>query len=191
MKLPNSLAKLFDNSPVSFDPNLSGQALDNNNNFVLGGRAGPEISVCNLVHEMAHLAELDIQRLLQKPSYGWGFKHGRFWQIGRHTGFESTTDQSVRREMRVWAYQLSVEKEFGIKNEGAKRLVSSVVFMEAFTLYKWKVVSENTMKQLGHEKAEKHCIELMAKDVINMSNSEFTFDKFIAEWTKRMDVLGG
>lgn len=59
--------QFFDGHPVSFVMNLQGQALDEHGNYLLGGSAGPETHVSNLLHEMGHLAEREIDKLLLKP----------------------------------------------------------------------------------------------------------------------------
>ena len=75
--------RYFENNPVRFKMKFEGQGLTNDNLYLLGGRAGPPdaISIQNLLHEMCHLAEREKDKLIEKPSSGWGFSLGKFWSI--------------------------------------------------------------------------------------------------------------
>jgi hypothetical protein len=94
---------------------VEGQSLNSLNEYVLGCMAGPSICLSNLCHEMAHFAEREVHKLCQMPAAGWGYTHGKYWEICGQSGYEPTTDQAVQREARCWAYQWSIINEYGIK----------------------------------------------------------------------------
>jgi len=187
----------FNTQPVSVIVKQAGQSLDENNNYVLGCAAGPSIHTSHLFHEMGHLAEREPEKLLLKPYTGWGYTYGKFWQIGSQSGWESSTDQSVQREKRVWAYQLSLENHFNShyfderdeNKDVAFNIVSSVRYMDAFFFYKNRVINKEHRNQLGYNGSELEAIKILAEEVKFLSQTKFTFDNFCEEWFKRMELL--
>ena len=67
--------------------NFEGQLCENNA-FYVGGRAGPGKDISNVLHEICHFAELEKERVVKFPSYGWGLYPGRKWVVGVHWGYE-------------------------------------------------------------------------------------------------------
>ncbi len=160
------------NYPVKIKKHLTGQGLNEKNNFVLGCRAydtEPE----NLVHEMCHLAEREIPKLLEKPSNGWGFYLGKYYKIGVHWGFEPQNDKAVKREARVWAFQYNVLQSVGLDTT-IDDLVSSAPYLSSFFLYR----GENDKERLSYLKDE----------VMELTNT-YTLVKFEADWVERMKIL--
>ena len=76
----------------------------------LGLRAGPSLTIEALLHEMAHLVEIDDQRC---TSHGWGFNYGKEVVVAGQSFFEFSNDASVRRELRVWAFQYALGTAVG------------------------------------------------------------------------------
>lgn len=189
--------EFFKGNPVSISKELQGQGLDENSNFVLGCSAGPSTDVSNLIHEMSHLAELEVPRLLKKPYGGWGFKWGKYWELNGHSGYEPRTDQSVRREMRTWAYQWSIHQSLQIPvsnyDDESKGelidLVRSSTYLHAFANYKWAVLSQEERDALGYSASEQKTLEILADEVLHLSQTVFTFDNFCKNWKERMDLL--
>jgi hypothetical protein len=178
----------FDGNPVTIDVGIEGQRLDREGgNYVLGCRAGPGIHISNLYHEMSHLAEREIAKLLEKPNRNWGYGWGQYWEIAGQSGFEYQTDQSVQREKRVWAYQLSIEKHYGIYTQNIKNdnappevvLARIAPFLPAFPLY------------IGRQglKDEKAAIQFLADEIRELSETAFTFKHFCDAWFERMKAL--
>jgi hypothetical protein len=170
----------FKDRPISYLKNKEGQMIDDNNRYVLGLMAGPSCELQNLLHEMSHLAEIDRKRLIKKPVTSWGLSFGKYWQIGTSWGYEPQTDQSVQREIRVWAYQHSISKALNLENGSSKELASSAHWLDAFFLYKHYTVgtvSEAVAKQN------------MAWQIEELSDTVYTYDRFCQEWDDRMKLI--
>lgn len=184
--------EFFKGRPISFSESLEGQSVEEGN-FVLGCKAGPHYHVSNLAHEMCHFAELEIPRILKKPHSGWGFKYGKYWQIGMASGYEPQTDQSVRREIRTWAYQWSLMQAMQIpiddEDDSLLNLVSSSVYLHAFANYKWAVIPAEEREEMGYRESENKTIEIMADEVLHLSKTLFTFDNFRKNWNERLELL--
>jgi hypothetical protein len=169
------------NSPIAFDLKVEGQRVnDQQNQFLIGPWAGPQADVSNLLHEAAHFAEREVDKLLLFPFSSWGFSYGKYWEIGTHSGYEPSTDQAVRREQRVWAYQLSTLRHFGIK-ETAFDLVSSVVYLSAWCFYQPFVNKSNYN--------DRSKIRRLASETRIMSENEYTYEAFLDAWKLRVDRL--
>lgn len=178
----------FANHKIGFNENVEGQNLDDDGNFLLGLTIGPTKSVNGVLHEMAHFAELPIKRLIAKPSSGWGFTYGKYWEVYNSSGYEPQTDQSVQREIRTWAYQNSINVELGL-NIPVLDLVSSSTYLHAFSLYKCNVVTEQERDELGYQKADQLAIVRMAEQVEDLSKNRFTFDDFWMNWESKLEIL--
>lgn len=182
--LSNVLSTFFNNTPVSVKPKIEGYKIINGE-YVLGCMAGPSCDILNLFHEMGHLAEREIEKLILRPWMGWGYGQGRYWEVGNRFGFEPMTDQSVRREARIWAFQLSLQRHFGIEKTPYDT-VSSVEFMDAFGIY-----AQNEIKGINpyFTETKKQVIQHLANWVEKMSNEEYTFERFCTDWNERMIAL--
>lgn len=165
-------------NPVKIAQRFEGQSITEGNCYLLGCRAGPEKSISHLFHEMCHLAEREKRVIKQRPFTSWGFKRGKPWSIGWQSGFEPQTDQQVMREARVWAYQLSLQREFDI-DESAFDLCRSAVYLPAFCHFQYGRV--NLRK-------EEDAIQTLASIVEYMSET-YTYEKFVKEWNSRMEIL--
>ena len=170
----------FKDRPISYLKNREGQMIDNNNRYVLGLMAGPSCELQNLLHEMSHLVEIDRKRLVKKPPTSWGLKPGKFWQIGTSWGYEPQTDQSVQREIRVWAYQHSISKALNLENGSSKELANSAHWLDAFFLYK-----HYTVGTVSDVVAKQN----MAWQIEELSDTVFTYDRFCQEWDDRMKLI--
>jgi len=177
--------RYFENNPVRFKMKFEGQGLTNDNLYLLGGRAGPPdaISIQNLLHEMCHLAEREKDKLIEKPSSGWGFSLGKFWSINGQCGWEQSTDQSVLREARVWSYQLSLAKELDY-DLSAEDLVSSAVYLPAFCYFKWR----RAQNKKDYNKSEEEALAILA-DIVEKETQRYNFKEFEKNWFERMELL--
>jgi hypothetical protein len=193
--VPKSLLRqvakdFFVGNPVKFGIAVEGQKLTQKGLFYIGCRAGPydyepSYSIDNLFHEMGHLAEREIDKLLQKPYDGWGFRHGRFWKVGHHSGYEFQTDQAVMRESRVWAYQLSLARHYGI-NVDPVEVVGSARYIDGFCFYKSRF--KDRLDTLGYTEGEEEAIKILAEET-EKQTAEFSFDNFCKAWDIRMSKL--
>jgi len=163
--------------------NLAGQKVIDNR-YVIGMCAGPSKDIDNLLHEMCHLVELEENRLIKRPPSSWGLSYGTFWQIGSRWGYETFTDDQVKREQRVWAYQLSLYSH--VNNQTANfdnsfELVRSAVFLNSWLYY--QPFEEKTYKNEDR-------INKLAEETLNMSNTEeYSYEKWLCEWNTRIKKL--
>jgi len=163
--------------------NFEGQKIIDNR-YLIGMRAGPSQDIDNLLHEMCHFVEIEEERLIKRPPSSWGLSPGKFWQIGSNWGFETFTDDQVKREQRVWAYQLSLHSNINnqIANvDDSLNLVSSARFLNAWTYY--QPFETKTYK-------DEDRIKKLAEETLVMSNTEeYSYDKWLDEWNKRINKL--
>lgn len=170
------------NCPISIDVPTTGQRLDADGNFVIGCRAG-DLLATNLLHEMAHFAEREIDKLLKRPDMGWGFTYGKYWEIGSQWGYEAHTDQSIRRELRAWAYQHNLELWYGIA-QPIEKLVAPVANDSAFALYhSYHDVERNRYR------SEKDRLVIAVEEVRQLADTTYTLKAFNAAWNERIRVL--
>lgn len=101
--------RFFLKNPVKIKQRFEGQGISGSGNYLLGCYAGPEMDISHLFHEMAHLAEREEKAILEKPFSGWGFSHGKYWEVAGQCGWEPQTEQQVLREGRK-KYQVTDKK---------------------------------------------------------------------------------
>lgn len=176
----------FSGNPVSLSVTMEGQGIAHGGNFVLGCRAGPEVGVEYLLHEMAHLADRSIEKLLLKPSYGWGYYTGKPWYIAGQSGIEPYNDKAVLTEARCWAYQVSLMQHYNMPTD-VQDIVDSVVYISAFWLYKQRVLTPEQIKDYAG--SDKEAIRVLAKHVEELSTTTHTFEAFHNAWRERMAIL--
>jgi hypothetical protein len=168
-------------NPIKIGQIVEGQQITENNCYLLGCKAGPGTHVEYLLHEIAHLAEREIPKLLEFPQ-NWGFYYGKFWEatthMGYHSGWEPETDASVLREARVWGYQLSIMRHYQLPIT-SKELASSAVYLPAFCLYKYK---------RANVKEDDAALEQLSK-LIDENSKIYTHAHFIEAWNTRMETL--
>ena len=169
----------FSNDILNIKP-ISG-CLCENYKYYIGGIAGPSKNISNLIHELCHFAELPLDRLKQFKS-DWGLRYGKFWQIGTRWGYEPQTTQSVIREARVWAFQLSAQKHLNI-GDNAEELVSSAIFLPAWCLYSYQ------FKTRGFRSSDKKGLYKLANMVERMAKN-YTWDRLVEDSHFRINQLG-
>jgi hypothetical protein len=172
-----SLKEIFEKPGLIEFDDFMGQKTENSV-IKLGYRLNSDYDISSLMHEICHLAELPIKRVLDKPSTNYDFSYGVFWQIGTSWGYEPKTDQATQREIRAWSYQYSLQKEIGIPIQSDK-LVKSVVWMNDFTIYKYKH---------GH-KTDNDVISSIAKIVESNSRDMYSYKNLMIEWKERVEAL--
>lgn len=178
------LERFFTGVPVSVDPKVEGYKI-RNGEYVLGCMAGPSCDMENLFHEMSHLAEREISKLIERPYVNWGYGNGKYWEAGNRFGFEPQTDQSVRREARVWAFQLSLQNHFGL-NISSYDTVRAAYWLDAFPIYARNEIPDcQVFSSEGQEQALRHLADWVEK----LSREEYTFEKFCSNWNERMIAL--
>jgi hypothetical protein len=174
--LPEVKTLFFKDSPIIIHENLEGQRVENNILY-LGLKAGPEIHITNLLHEMSHLVEIDDARIL---SYGWGLKYGSLVQVilgQEYQEFLSTA--ATEREIRVWAFQHQLQNLLGIDTP-IKETVKSAVY-----LGDWANVAFGDKLNL---KCQKKALEWVENQVVEKMKT-LTLEFFQNEWTRKNCLL--
>ena len=168
----------FANKQIKLSVGLEGQKCDGTT-YIVGCKAGPSVDIQNLLHELCHFAELEKERLLLFPRTSWGLKFGKFWSFGQHWGYEPQTSEQVEREARVWAFQLSASKYFGL-NANSHDYAKTAVWLPAFTIY-----------ECGFTGKASDCkaIYKLSKHIERLSKNRFTFDKLIDDFNDRIKLL--
>lgn len=92
--------QFFKSSPIRIEEKVEGNKIEGTT-LILGCRAGPSLDVDNLLHEMAHLIEINDKRIL---SWNWGLQYPEVELLGR-VFYEPNTIQGLNRELRVFAIQ--------------------------------------------------------------------------------------
>lgn len=101
------LDKLIDGKALRVEDRLEGQNVEERC-VILGMRAGPEMSVDNVCHELAHFIEIDEGRM---ATLNWGLNYGT--EIPGFATREFQTGDHIWREIRVWAIQWHLQQFIG------------------------------------------------------------------------------
>lgn len=160
--------------PIFVDPKTEGQKI-RDNKYVIGCKTAYLLCVSSLLHEMAHFAEREINKLKQYPYSSWGFSLGKEWHVGRYSGFEMTTDRDVQREMRCWAFQYSLMRKYNF-DFTIEDITSSAHFLNGFLFYHREV------------RNDKEKLSILAKEVIELSN-KYNISAFDKAWNERIIEL--
>ena len=164
--------------PIVYDKKLEGQTCVGNQ-YVVGPVAGPAADVDNVIHEICHFGEREIDKLLLYPTTSWGFTYGKYWQIGTQDGWEQSTDQSVKREQRVFAYQLSLSRHYDIAKHPF-HLCKSIRWLGAWCYYQpFPIDTHDDDPRIIH----------LAAEAEQMSRNEFTYEAFMDAFNLRVDRL--
>lgn len=177
MSIIGKIKSLFEVDGVLVFRDFEGQKCENDR-FDIGYKLVSEIDPTAAIHEIAHFAELPLERILKKPNTNWDFSYGKFWQIGIHHGFEPQTDQATQRELRTWGYQLSIQRELGI-DESAYDLVKSLVWMNDYCNFKYR----------AGIKEDKDVIAYAADIVEKYSDTLFSYKNFLISYKERIEAL--
>lgn len=149
---------------VRFEAGLSGQSVTEDGVILLGDRAGPELDETNTIHEIAHMLDIDRERM---AVHGWGLRYGTWWEIASWCGWEPQTNQHVKREAHVWGMQTVLQRGLGIKTE-IEELVSSAIYLPL----PWCGLEGDKLVEVVSEHAD-----------------SYTFGKLMDEWRSRIEWL--
>lgn len=171
--------------PIVCDIDVVGQGINDKGQLVVGAKVdfGLPLKTEYLSHEMCHFAEREIDKLALRPRFGWGFSMGKYWEIGSKSGYEMQNDKDVRREQRVFAYQLSVMKYHGMEVDPYD-LVYSSTFLGGWCYYQ---PFETPI--YGCEKKDNPRVKKLCEDTLLMSQGDYNYEAFVSEWNKRIDFL--
>lgn len=176
--------KLFDtffaaNCPVIVEEDMEGQRIEENRLY-LGMRAGPSQCIRFLIHEMAHLVEIDDARMLVR---GWGLHLPKIYIPGRYSHMVPVpiTHQASLRECRVIALAWHLQNFLGIK-ESAREMVGSLEYMPDYE----NVVPYETGMSLNE--IDNLRMNFLANKVIEYAN-KYSITFFVIEWFRKMELL--
>ena len=171
----------FVGNPVHLSLSLEGQGLTGDGEYLLGCREGPEMSLTNLLHEMAHLADRSIPKLLEYPTCGWGYISGAAWYINGMSGVEPQNSEGAMTEIRCYAYQVCLINEYmrELDFNGLYDLVKPIRFLPCFDLFKEETKTNK----------DEDTILLVASWVKTLSLTTHRIKNFRNAWKKRMAAL--
>lgn len=169
--LPPSVTDLFEGAAVQLVPEVEGNRIIDGR-LAVGMRAGPSLSVSNLLHEMAHFVEIDDRRC---GMAGWGLKTPRVLMYTPHYGhpvYDSfKTAQHIEREIRVCAFQANAGAALGVALD-VEELARPFLYLPDT----WTYASDR-------ELVKKVC------SAIQRDRRRLTFEIFLAEWLRKNDLL--
>jgi hypothetical protein len=180
---------------------IAGYRLDIGSNWICNGRfmlqtwAGPQADLFNLVHEIAHMIEIDDRRC-HNPN--WGFKYGKTVYIPGHGDVNEgmVTNQAIEREIRVFGIQLHIHQAFGIEivhhepnswddnDEHISRIhymAKLCEWMDGIWLYRPKDEMEWQEK--------KDATNAVIANRIREEFAKWSIEEILAEWDRKMAVL--
>lgn len=97
---------------LRFHPEMSGYA-----DYIFGARAGPNVAIDNLFHELAHAAEFGPEDFSRRCFMGsFWFKVPKVKVLGGYYP-QFNTGQATEREFRTCAYQLHLMQAAGMKRD--------------------------------------------------------------------------
>jgi hypothetical protein len=95
---------------IRIDKKLQGSRINKNGEVVFGGRAGPENSIDNVVHEMSHLIETSADEIQKIASYRH-IKYIDYSIPGDFDHFDHWAWPHARiREIRTWSLEVAILK---------------------------------------------------------------------------------
>lgn len=177
---------------IQYEEGFEGQKVLDDGSIVIGNRAGPSsysesFQITNLVHEMAHLVEIDDLRM---RCSSWGLKLPKIWVYDRMC-VEPRTNQITCRELRVIAYQVNVLDYIGEENS-VDGITSSLVWL-ADTCY--VPLEDGSMPYAEGRTHKLDYDEIKASqqrwrvNEVNRLRKEYTLERFISEWHRKIKYL--
>lgn len=137
-----------------------------NNTMYFSSWAGPDASMWNVIHEMAHFVEIDDARCHRS---GWGF----VWpekEIFGQIVCEPKTAQDIQRECRTFAIQIHILERYCPEEV-------DITYMAELT--KW---------QPGWGNVPKPYIETVKGWIAN-EYKKWTFESIRQEWIRKLPIL--
>lgn len=149
---------------ININENITGQKVGENC-VILGCRVGNEITEQGFIHEFSHLVEIDVERVIM---HNWGLYMKNTEFFNGQIFCNPISSQASMREIRVFAYQHSINKEFGIQDD-LIHSAKSLDFMPDW-IFMTKKEEEDRKKYLR-----------ISEMIADLSEREFTIEKFEKE----------
>jgi hypothetical protein len=174
-------ATFFKDSPIRIEWDFHGtQRIDNEKYLCFGPWAGPERCPTNIIHEMAHLVEIDDARILQ---YGWGLTTPTQYIPGRYSHIASVpmTCQPTLRETRVITLAWQVQNMLGLM-ETPRQALGSLTFMPDWCNV--PASRKETIKDYDDSR-----FEYLESYMIKCMEEKYTVSFFMSEWKRKNELL--
>lgn len=156
------------------------------NRFMLGTWAGPSKDIYNLIHEIAHMVEIDDKRC-HLP--GWGLKYPpEFYWPGHgmvSNGFN--TAKAIYREARVLGIQEVITKHYGIVWNRSYS-VSSLKYIDGMCFIPPRYPENPKDDTLSYDEREKRRMAYLYRFVIREARKH-TFESVLAEYGKKIGII--
>ena len=174
------LDTFFKDSPIKIDWKFYGTQKVVDNTLILGSWAGPHQCLKSIIHEMAHLAEIDDARILTS---GWGLNMPTTYIPGRYSRIVDAplTYQGSLRECRVIAMQWHVQNMIELYESPADA-VSSLQYMPDF--YNLPIIPSEDI-----EARDAHRMLFLENKMLEYSRDKYTLEFFLSEWKRKNDLL--
>lgn len=176
------LEMFFQNSPIKIDMEMHDTQRVIGKQLVLGPWAGPMQCITHIIHEMAHLAEIDDKRILKT---GWGLQTPTQYIPGRYSYIAPmpTTCQPSEREARTIALQWQIQSMLGIQ-ETPREALNSLKYLPDWCMIPYERTEGETM----YEYDEKRYVYL-ENYMMQSIKEKYTLDFFMKEWKRKNELL--
>ena len=170
------------------------------NKFTMGVWAGPQAEVSNLLHEMAHMIEIDDARC-HIPS--WGFKYGKTVYIaGRMINEGMFTNKAIEREIRVFGIQIVMMNHYGIDNvhsyhtwddhseyvSKARNFAEICDYIDGLLYYYPKGWCKEDKGKYTYRELKDYAFQAIMTR-IEEETANWSMDEIMTEWDRKMQVL--
>ena len=172
---------------VVFKPGLEGQTIGDDGTIFIGDRAGPELEITNLCHEMAHFVEIDDARMTCRK---WGLQVRKVVICGQEC-LDPRTTQITEREMRVAAYQSHLQELIGV-SESIDEITKSFRWLPDFTFIPLEngrpAFGEGSDPDVPYEEIDPSRLRWIANRTREL-RSVYTLERFVSEWHRKIKLL--
>lgn len=178
------LKPYFENGVITYEPDLEGQRVTTD--IRVGDRAGSNREPENLLHEMAHFAEIEPERA---DTPGWGLSYyNQIYIPGRYSRivYEPNTYEDIERECRVLSYQYCVAQHFNIPMD-LVGMVSYLSFVPGFMNV--PSIGYPVPQELNKESEWMRQAYPWIWRRVQQNLETYTKPRFDAEWKHRVYVL--
>jgi hypothetical protein len=172
--------EFFQQVPVLIKEKKEAQSIQNGY-IVLGLLAGCVYHVDHLLHETAHLIEIDDERVLEP---GWGLKYGTWIEFPGHKDggwYEALTPQHIEREIRVCAIQWMLVQHFRTGTNLSQMTASCIYLPDTFTV-------NQLAPNHSFEPFETEFHQFFQTQVGQLAQT-LSFNSLQAEWQRKMKML--
>lgn len=181
------LEEFFVGSPIQIEWDFHGTQKVHNKTLIFGPWAGPAQCITHVMHEMAHLAEIDDARILE---HGWGLRMPEVYIPGRysHMAAVPTTYQASLRECRTIAMQWHLQNHLGIE-ETPREAITSLKWMPDYCNLPCRKYDGNTPGEFSYAESEETRLAFLENKMIEYARDKYTLTFFMQEWVRKNELL--